>query len=188
MSSHSSPIPNEIYLKILNYVMQSSNPVRTLMFVRLAYLSRKVRPKNTLLPSTAGTPSKLFRIEPCTQPLCDWFTSVQGQSRCLCSIKQLRKTHQAEHLKDWVLANGVSHRFRNLAAEVFFTNKLFVITPEILDQVRSYETTFITTRTMRTNHSTFASMQRCQCLAYLATLSAIQSPPCLGHLAGYISE
>ncbi|KAL8978343.1 MAG: hypothetical protein Q9205_006048 [Flavoplaca limonia] len=138
MSSRFSPIPNEILIKILNYVMQSNTPVETAMLARLAKLSYPDKvPSPTLVASNT---TKLVPAKPCAQPLCQWFTQVQHSSRCLCDLKP-KKYHQAKHLKDWVLANGVSHRFRRLAKEAFFTAKVFVIKPKVLHQLQASATT-----------------------------------------------
>ncbi|KAL8885458.1 MAG: hypothetical protein Q9192_006642 [Flavoplaca navasiana] len=137
MSTNISTVPNEILRKILEYVMQRDAPVQASV---LAHLARLSCPDTYPSLSTVNATSKLIPSEPCTERFCKWFTKVQKQSRCLCNLKPLPK-HQAEHLKDWVLANSVCRRFREWAKEAFFTAKVFVITHKDIDRLRSNPTT-----------------------------------------------
>ena len=140
MSANLSIIPNEILLKILNYVMQSDIPVQTALLARLADRSRSEKTPSPMTAASTLITVEQLPLEYCPQPLCQWFTRVQHQSRCLCDLNP-KKDHQVKHLKDWVLANGVSHRFRRLAKEAFFTAKVFVIKPKILAHLQASTTT-----------------------------------------------
>ncbi|KAL8994999.1 MAG: hypothetical protein Q9169_005175 [Polycauliona sp. 2 TL-2023] len=168
MSTNLSSRPNEVLLKIFKYVMQSNAPLKTRLIARLAARKRSDKPSPTtseqttvktpttleqnllrapflgmldaypIDSTTEDTDSSIFDVI-CMHDLCEWFTNLEGKPRCLC-MNSPWPEHQADHLKDWVLANGISHRFRRLAKEASFTAKVF-IDPDDFDQLRSNPTT-----------------------------------------------
>ncbi|KAL8854502.1 MAG: hypothetical protein Q9221_000773 [Calogaya cf. arnoldii] len=133
MSTGILSLPDEMLLKILRYVMQSNTPIHT---PNIAHLPRINLLKQHLI-AIAIASLKQFEAKTCTQPLCKWFTLVHEKSRCLCFLGAMTE-HQVSHLKDWVLANGISQRFQGLAKEAFFeaNKQVFIITPKDLEQLQ----------------------------------------------------
>ena len=60
--------------------------------------------------------------------------SAWSCKRCGSMINH--KTEDAHH-KDWIIANSVSRTFRGWGKEAFFSQKIFSITPQLLQQLRN---------------------------------------------------
>ncbi|KAL8669838.1 MAG: hypothetical protein Q9168_005590 [Polycauliona sp. 1 TL-2023] len=134
MATSIPSIPNEVLHTILKYLMQSDSPVETSMYAKLARLSHPDLASPPSSDSSTTSTDHLAPCKPCTEDVCTWFSDVQAQSRCLCALKPWPEP-QVEHLKDWTITNGVSHRFRALAKEAFFRTKTFVIAPNDIDRL-----------------------------------------------------
>ncbi|KAL8857195.1 MAG: hypothetical protein Q9178_006250 [Gyalolechia marmorata] len=127
-------IPDEILSKILGYVMHSSTPVNLITFLEHP---------NQSLPY--GSNLRFPHIS-CRKKLCQWLSTVQGHSLCTCDSPKPQKEQlrplptpfppsQAEHLKDWVLANSISRRVRVYAKSAFFSEKNFSIPPALFKRL-----------------------------------------------------
>ncbi|KAL8911285.1 MAG: hypothetical protein Q9171_003532 [Xanthocarpia ochracea] len=127
-------IPDEILSKILGHVMHSSTPVN---------LTTYLEHPNQSYPYESNL---RFPHISCHKKLCHWLSAVQGHSLCTCDspkpqsqqmrpLPTLFPPSQAPHLKDWVLANSISHRFRIYAKEKFFSEKEFSIPPALFKRL-----------------------------------------------------
>ena len=121
-------IPNEILTIILKKVMFSDEPMDLTEFVTHPAMREK-HPRFYQLD---------LKRKSCTCSLCQWMSRVQGYACCLCSpypCYPCIPPHQVGHLKDWVIANGVSKNFREVGKEAFFSSKTFIIPPLLLRQL-----------------------------------------------------
>lgn len=120
-----STLPDEILSNILRHVMSGSVPVQ---------LSILLESRTTASQRRDQVPSN------CRLPICDWLTTVQCRHFCVYELFGAGfPLHQAGNIQDWVLANGVSHRFRTWAKEAFFSEKVFTIEPSLLRRLKEGE-------------------------------------------------
>ncbi|KAL8995000.1 MAG: hypothetical protein Q9169_005176 [Polycauliona sp. 2 TL-2023] len=140
MSTTIASIPNEILQKIFGYVMHNDHPVPSTL---LARLTRSTHPDFTPKMSEDG----IAPTKPARQDLNEWFTMIGDLRRGLPYTSPMTKS-RAEHLQDWILANGVSRHFRTWAKEAFFAVKVFIVPPKLMQQIRSHAGPHVETTTM----------------------------------------
>ena len=121
-------LPGKVLASILQYVMNSDEPMHLSFFLNCAAIERPAGGNAWyMLPSCRPVPQRMLG-DPVNRQSSDRLV-------CKCSGPILYLEDQHSHQIAWVTANSVSRGFRSFAKEAFFSEKVFSITPKLLNRL-----------------------------------------------------